>query len=87
MISNKLLKELTVNEVKLLIYFDRRIMDGEIAIPVRRVAEDLNLTVGTVVKSINKLIQIDILIKRVAGRGKNIKTYYSWNERIICKDC
>ncbi|WP_411682588.1 hypothetical protein [Clostridium thailandense] len=87
MINNKLLRELTGNEVKLLIYFDRRIMDGEIAIPVRKIAKDLNLTVGTVVRSISKLIQFNIIVKRVAGRGKNIKAYYSWNEKTIYKDC
>ncbi|OAA86423.1 hypothetical protein [Clostridium ljungdahlii] len=87
MISNQLLKELTGNEVKLLIYFDRRIMDKELSIPVRKITEDLNLTVGTVVKSINTLIYKNIIVKRVTGKGKNIRAYYIWNEEEIYKDC
>lgn len=87
MISNQLLKELTGNEVKLLIYFDRRIMDKELAMPVRKIAEDLNLTVGTVVKSINTLIYKNIIVKRVTGKGKNIRAYYIWNEEEIYTDC
>lgn len=83
MISNKLLKELTGNTVKVLLYFDSRIMDGEIAIPVRKIAEDLNLNVGTVYQSINMLIDHEIIVKRVVREGKTTKAYYSWNEKGI----
>jgi hypothetical protein len=55
-ISNELLRELTGNAVKILLYFSRNIMDGEVALPFRKVATDLNLSVGTVVKNISILV-------------------------------
>lgn len=36
MISNKLLRQLTGNTLKVLLYFDRNIMDGEVALPSER---------------------------------------------------
>lgn len=80
MISNKLLRELTGNAVKILLYFDRNIMDGEVAIPVRKIATDLNLNVGTVVKNIDILINHEIIAKRIVREGQTVRAYYSWNE-------
>lgn len=83
MINERLLKELTGNEVKVLLYFDRRIMADEVALPVRKIAEDLNLNVGTVVSSIEALIQHEIIVKRVVRAGRVTRAYYSWNEIAI----
>lgn len=83
MISERLFKELTGNEIKVLLYFDRKIMSDEVALPVRKIAKDLNLNVGTVVNSIEALIEHKIILKRVVREGMVTRAYYSWNEKGI----
>lgn len=80
MVSNELLRELTGNAVKILLYFDRNIIDGEVSLPFRKVATDLNLSVGTVVKNIDILVNHEIIIKRVVREGHTSRAYYSWNK-------
>lgn len=58
-------------------------MDGEVAIPVRKIADDLNLNIGTVVKNIDTLIDHEIIVKRVIREGQTTRAYYSWNENEI----
>jgi DNA-binding MarR family transcriptional regulator len=82
-INERLLKELTGNEIKVLLYFDRKIMADEVALPVRKIAEDLNLNVGTVVNSIEALIEHKIILKRVVIEGMVTRAYYSWNDKGI----
>lgn len=80
MISNELLRELTGNTLKVLLYFDKNILDEEVALPFRKVATDLNLSVGTVVKNIDILINYGIIVKRVIREGHTSRAYFSWNK-------
>lgn len=83
MINGRLLKELTGNEIKVLLYFDRKIMCDEVALPIRKIAEDLNLNVGTVANSIEALMEHKIILKRVVREGMFTRAYYRWNEKGI----
>ena len=85
MISNELLRELTGNAVKILLYFDRNIIDEEVALPFRKVATDLNLSVGTVVKNIGILVNQGIIVKKVIREGHTSRAYYSWNKNELSK--